>query len=161
MNENATYKSNKIGILTCLARALKPYIRKDLRYKRKLEKAKKDVELRKIQCEIRKLNKKYHHNISIPTAKLFAGFLFVNFTILEGYSMWVMVYLSDLSSLPTLISTVIGQIITYWIYSKKSTTENSVGGITYDIAMQNLQNQLTNNNDTINNLRNTDESAVG
>ena len=153
--------SKKVGILTRTVRLLKPYIYKDLRYKRKLEKAKQNAKIRKIKYDIRKLNNKYRHKISIPTAKLFAGFLFVNFTILEGYSMWVMVYLRDLSSLPTLISTVIGQIITYWIYSKKSTTENSVGGITYDIAMQTLQSQLTNKNETTNALRNTDEDAVG
>ena len=153
--------SKKVGILTRTVRLLKPYIYKDLRYKRKLEKAKQNAKIRKIKYDIRKLNNKYRHKISIPTAKLFAGFLFVNFTILEGYSMWVMVYLRDLSSLPTLISTVIGQIITYWIYSKKSTTENSVGGITYDIAMQTLQSQLTNKNETTNALRNTDEHAVG
>lgn len=137
------------------------YLKIESCYERRFKRAKRNLELRKISSDIRKLNNEYKHKASVPTAKLFAVFLFVNFTIVEVYSMWAMIYLRDLSSLSTLITTVIGQVITYWIYSRKSTVENSCGGITYDLAMQNLQNQLINNQVNTTKSCYDDEDAVG
>lgn len=81
-----------------------------------------------------------------PTGKLLAVFLFLNFTVVEIYSMWAMYQLGDLSSLSTLITCVIGEVLTYLIYSLKSTRENTSGGIIYDIAMKDRDTGMAGQN---------------
>ena len=68
----------------------------------------------------------------ISTMKLLVGFMLLNLTAIEIYSMWVMYALSDLSALYSLITAVIGETITVIAYSVKSTKENTYGGIVYD-----------------------------
>ena len=53
--------------------------------------------------------------------------------------MW---HFENLTYLGTLIADVIGQILVFFIYTIKSTKENTRGGITYETAMVKLQNDL-------------------
>ena len=93
----------------------------------------------------------------IPFAKLIAIFLFINFTILEIFIGWVTIQsftlayaigmTPDFSPLMTLAAAGLGQTVSYWIYSSKAKAENTVGGLTYETTMLEIQNQLNNFND--------------
>lgn len=92
--------------------------------------------------------------IKMPFAKLFAIFLFINFTVLEIFTAWVTIQsftlayaigmMPDFSPLLTLLGAVIGQTLSYWIYSSKAKAENTQGGITYDLAMRDFDQQVNN-----------------
>lgn len=70
-------------------------------------------------------------------------FLLINFTIVEIYSLIMMFYFRDLSNLSCLISSIAGETVTLISYNIKSTIENKTGGITYEVAM----NKMNENND--------------
>lgn len=109
-----------------------------------------DAEKKEIQQEKRK--------IKLPSqSKLLLVFLFFNFTLLEGFVGYITIktlttalsmgLLPDFSPLITLISLVVGETISYGIYSAKSKAENTQGGITYDIAMKNFELEKQKNED--------------
>lgn len=95
----------------------------------------------KLNAEKRKVS----INIKKPTTdKLIAIYLFVILNVILIYSMISMWHLADLSCLGILITDIAGQVITYYIYAKKATAQNTKGGITYDLAM--LEHGVENNN---------------
>ena len=81
-------------------------------------------------------------------------FLFINFTILEFFTAWVTIQsfslayaigtMPDFMPLITLLGAIIGETISYAIYSAKSQAENTSGGLIYESAMLNLQNNENN-----------------
>ena len=80
------------------------------------------------------------------TDKLIAIYLFIILNVILVYSMISMWNFADLSCLGVLITDIAGQVITYYIYAKKATAQNTKGGITYDMAM--LEHGLSDvNND--------------
>lgn len=85
------------------------------------------------------------HKIKFPSwSKLLLIFLFLNFTILEIFIGWVTIHsfalafaigmMPDFTPLITLIGTVVGETVSYGIYSAKSKAENTEGGIVYETA---------------------------
>lgn len=148
MDNNTTYKSNKIGILTCLARLLKPYIRKDLRYKRKLEKAKQKAELRKITYEIAELNSSYKKKIK-----------YSKFVVLLSI-VAVLCYTTATFLLQYFTSYEISATLTTCFYSFFGVELLTMCGIKMNDTKYDVVYEQQNNN-TINTLRNTDEEAVG
>lgn len=81
----------------------------------------------------------------LSTDKLIAIYLFIILNVILMYSMVVMWHFADLSCLGVLITDIAGQVITYYIYAKKATAQNTKGGITYDIAMMEHESSVTNN----------------
>lgn len=87
-------------------------------------------------------------------SKVLLTFLFINFTLLEGFIAWVTIKsfavaqatttTPDFLPLVTLIGAVIGETISYGIYSAKSKAENTEGGIVYETAMHALCNDDSN-----------------
>ena len=83
-------------------------------------------------------------------SKLLLIFLFINFTVLELFIGFITLYsfklaaevgiMPDLTPLITLITAVIGETISYWIYCAKSKAENVKDGIVYETTMFNLRN---------------------
>ena len=92
----------------------------------------------------------------IANSKLLIWFLFINCTIIEIFTIWVIVQelnlsaqgmlTPDLSPLMALISSVVAEVIGFAIYSLKSVKENTEGGIIYETTMHNLNNQAQMNN---------------
>lgn len=92
----------------------------------------------------------------IANSKLLIWFLFINCTIIEIFTIWVIIQelslsaqgmlTPDLSPLMALISSVVAEVIGFAIYSLKSVKENTEGGIVYETTMHNL-NQAQMNND--------------
>lgn len=91
--------------------------------------------------DIRERENRIRNNKKLSTTKLIVLFIFVNCTVIEAYSMWIMYRLADSDALDTLISTVVGEGITFAIYAFKAAKENSVGGITYDSAIKDNSNE--------------------
>ena len=60
----------------------------------------------------------------------------LNCSVVELYSMAAMWHFSDLSALYSLIGAVVGESLAYISYCAKAKKENTRGGITYDMAMQ-------------------------
>lgn len=101
--------------------------------------------------------KKVSINIKKPTTdKLIAIYLFIILNVILVYSMISMWNFADLSCLGVLITDIAGQVITYYIYAKKATVQNTKGGITYDMAM--LEHGLS---DVNNDVGASDSSAQG
>lgn len=80
------------------------------------------------------------------TSKFLISFLFVNCTIIEIFSCFIL-YIAvksyaasgsviDFSPLTALIGAVVTEVIGYAIYTIKATKENTKGGITYETAMR-------------------------
>lgn len=101
--------------------------------------------------------KKVSINIKKPTTdKLIAIYLFIILNVILVYSMISMWNFADLSCLGVLITDIASQVITYYIYAKKATAQNTKGGITYDMAM--LEHGLS---DVNNDVGASDSSAQG
>lgn len=119
------------------------------------EKAILEQEL-KMQQEKKEITDK-RFNIKFNTSKLFAFLLFINFTAIEIFTAWVTIkafalayaigIMPDFTPLITLIGAIIGQTLSYGIYSNKAKAENMKNGITYEIAMSNMQNNNEINED--------------
>jgi len=85
-----------------------------------------------------------------PFSKILLIILFINFFLLEIFTGWVTIYsfslafsieeMPDFTPLITLIGAVIGETLSYGIYIAKSKAENTQGGIVYEAAMQEFNN---------------------
>lgn len=104
------------------------------------------------------LNQIYHSNdvpknkITISSSKLFLGFVLVDFLAIQIFSMWYMYTYPEYSDFGSFIGIavgIIGQVGVILGYFKKSSVENTVGGIVYDAAMQQLNNNASDDEDCV------------
>lgn len=117
---------------------------------KKLNDKEYQIELRKIQRnnlykernnKLKEEKDKYKKQIKLPsTTKMIAVYLFIILNVVLIYAMVCMWHFSDLSYLGVLITDVVAQILTFIIYCAKSLKENSVGGIVYDMAILDKDN---------------------
>ena len=107
--------------------------------------------------ELRELRKVWHENDvkkeRIPTHKLVTFYLFVILNVVLIYSLVAMWHFADLTHLGLLITDIVGQLVTFMIYSHHSTAQNSKDGINY-LALQNKLNVPMGRGDI-------DDGAVG
>lgn len=90
-------------------------------------------------------------NKKLSWSKILLIFLFLNFLALEIFIGGITFYslsiaaaigaMPDLAPLLTLIGAILGQTISYGVYIAKSKAENTEGGIIYETAMYNLQQE--------------------
>lgn len=90
--------------------------------------------------------KKFKIN-KITTSKLLILFLFINCTLIEIFTGWATIKMLtiamvtglpiDFTPLVTLIGAVVGEVIGFAVYCAKAIKENTIGGIVYDKAMAN------------------------
>jgi hypothetical protein len=101
--------------------------------------------------------KQERKKIKLPSwSKLLLVFLFINFTLLELFTGYITLRsfslaialgeMPDLTPLITLITTVIGETISYGVYIAKAKAENIKNGIVYETTMYNLEH---NEEDTL------------
>lgn len=106
-------------------------------YEQRLKQIKAKNVSRQRRQSLKNEEDKYKQQIKLPsTSKLMAAYLFVVLNIVLAFAMISMWHFADLSYLGVLITDVAAQVLTYFIYTKKATIENTKGGITYDIAMK-------------------------
>lgn len=82
--------------------------------------------------------------------KLLMIFLFINFTFLELFTCAITIYsfslafaigmMPDFTPLITLLGSVIGETLSFGIYCAKSKAENTKGGIVYETALREYDN---------------------
>lgn len=128
-------------------------------YESRLKQIQKMNIVKQRKLRLKEEKKKYKSKPKLPsTSKLMAAYLFVVLNVVLIYAMVTMWRFMDLTYLGVLVTDVAAQVLTYFIYTKKATIENSVGGITYDMALKSI------NETTIcegNNEINENETAVG
>jgi hypothetical protein len=126
-------------------------------YERKLKEVQRENESIDRYNKLKKEKHKVSIDIKKPTTdKLIAIYLFIILNVILVYSMISMWNFADLSCLGVLVTDIAGQVITYYIYAKKATAQNTKGGITYDMAM--LEHGLS---DVNNDVGTSDSSAQG
>ncbi len=105
-------------------------------YEQKLQKAKRKAEIVKEKQNIEKIRHYYDKpKKKLQFSKLMLLFLLVNCTVIEVFAMAAMWFMQDLSPLVALIGAVCTETISVCAYFIKSAQENSVGGITHDLAV--------------------------
>lgn len=100
----------------------------------------------KLKQEKREFKKQFLPKIS--TSKLLILFLFINCTIIELFTGFVTLRSLDLTTLTmanpdftplvALIGAVVSEVVGYAVYALKSAKENTAGGITYEAAMRQI-----------------------
>ena len=100
----------------------------------------------KLKQEKREFKKQFLPKIS--TSKLLISFLFINCTIIELFTGFVTLKSLDLTTLTmanpdftplvALIGAVVSEVVGYAVYALKSAKENTAGGITYEAAMRQI-----------------------
>lgn len=87
----------------------------------------------------------------LTTTKLLTFFLLLNCTIIQFFTLYIILKQLnmgmevDLTPLQMLITTIVGQVIVFIIYSIKSLKENTKGGIVYDMALNEQENFIDQN----------------
>lgn len=110
-------------------------------YQEKLKKIQRENATKKRLHSLEQEKDKYKRKIKLPpTSKLMAVYLFVVLNVVLIYAMVTMWCFRDLTYLGVLITDVAAQVLTYFIYAKKSAMENTKNGIVYEAAMSQLQN---------------------
>ncbi len=114
----------------------------DIIYRFKLWRAKSHAQNVK---QRQKLSSIYHSNDidkkKISSSKLFLGFILGDFLLIQIFCMFFMFKYpeySDIGSFIGIAIAVLGQVGAVLGYFKKSTTENTVGGIIYETAIQQM-----------------------
>lgn len=108
----------------------------------------KEVLERKYKLEQEKREFKKQFLPKISTSKLLILFLFINCTIIELFTGFVTLKSLDLTTLTmanpdftplvALIGAVVSEVVGYAVYALKSAKENTAGGITYEAAMRQI-----------------------
>ena len=108
----------------------------------------KEVLERKYKLKQEKRDFKKQFLPKISTSKLLIIFLFINCTIIELFTGFVTLKSLDLTTLTmanpdftplvALIGAVVSEVVGYAVYALKSAKENTAGGITYEAAMRQI-----------------------
>lgn len=113
----------------------------DKEYQAELKRLQKDNLYIEKNLKLKEERNKYKTKHKLPsTTKLIAVYLFIILNVVLIYAMICMWHFGDLSYLGVLITDVAAQILTFVVYCAKSLKENSVGGIVYDMAMLDRNN---------------------
>lgn len=88
-----------------------------------IERRKKSYERKQ---KLKEARQEYKRKIKLPTtSKAMAVYLFMVLNVVLAFAMAVIWKSQDLTSLGILITDVVGQVLTYFIYAKKATAENT------------------------------------
>ena len=118
------------------------------RFEKEIQKAiehAKKIKQKQELYELRHSNDKPKKELT--TGKKVLYFMISNCSLIEIYSLVVMILFADLSSLPLLITAVVAECISVCGYFVKSTKENTEHGIVYETAMKKLEYELNNKED--------------
>lgn len=124
----------------------------------------KKKEYLQLKQQLKESKQSLKQKIKLSTSKIIMYFLFLNCTAIEIYTGIVIIIniniarqlgiSPDLTPLVTLISSVVGETIGFAIYSAKAAKQNCKGGIVYEQAMFEANNNLIYNDqeDNINGM---------
>lgn len=109
--------------------------RERIRHKYRMKEIQRQGELKQMKQEERELKRSFRKKLSTSKAGLW--YMMIMCTIIQIYSMLAMWHFMDLSPLTALIGATVGEVFAYWAYSLKAGRENCEGGITYEMALKN------------------------
>ena len=114
----------------------------ELKYMRLKDKALLDATKAAFETQIYDINKECfdakRDKKKLETSKLFMFFIVLNCTIIEAYSMWVMIHFADLSSLSTLMAAVIAESVSFAVYCAKAYFGKK-GEVDAELERENMQ----------------------
>lgn len=108
-------------------------------FEEKKERAKRHAQKVKEAQQISKIKHKNDPEKKIPTHKLITGYLFIILNIVLIYALVSMWHFADLTHLGVIVTDIAGQVITFLIYSRHSTAQNTSGGIVFETAMEQMK----------------------
>ena len=118
-------------------------------YNAQLKQIQRDNESRERARKLKEEKKKGRPKRKLPsTSKLILLGMIVMCVQIVIFCEYAMMTLYDTSSLYVLIGIPVALAPTIWGYYSKAKAENTAGGITYDIAMAEMQNRNETVNDT-------------
>lgn len=116
----------------------------------------KDLYIKEQQMKEDKNNTlKKQQKKKLSTTKRLTFFLFINCTIIEIFTLYVtwkqlnMGIGVDFTPLQMLITTIVGEVIVFAVYSIKSLKENTKGGIIYQAAMSQFNEDPQENQEVV------------
>ena len=108
-------------------------------FSQKLERIQIENEQREKLRQLKKERWKHIFNFKLPsTSKLILFAVFFMCIEILIFSQYAMIKFGDLAAMYTLIGVPVALIPTVWKYMDKSKAENTVGGITFETAMHEL-----------------------
>ena len=112
-------------------------------YKKELERIEIANASKERRQNLKKEKQKFQKHLKLPsTSKLMAVYLFILLNVVLTYAMYTMWVFQDLQYLGVLITDIAAQVITYFVYCKKATVENSAGGIVFEKAMRETEDEI-------------------
>lgn len=132
-------------------------------YEEKLKRIKYKNKQKEMKLKLKKEEDKYKKKIKFPsTTKLIVLYLFVIFNVVLIFAMYAMWYFADLTYLGVLITDIAAQVLTAFIYMRKSQIENtSTQGFVYEARMKELNQQYQDTTQSSVVLSNNSTDAVG
>lgn len=105
-------------------------------YATRLKRVQMDNESKERKRKLREEKNKFRPKIKLPsTSKLVLLVVILLCLEIVFFCQYVMIEFGDISALYTLIGIPVTLVPTIWGYYSKSKAENTAGGITYDMAM--------------------------
>ena len=116
------------------------------KYEIRMQKIKKDNESKERKYRLKKEKEKYKSKIKLPsTSKLILlGAILLCLQIVI-YCEYAMITTGDTSAMYVLIGIPATLVPVIWGYYSKAKAENTAGGITYDMAMWQMEHDSVNN----------------
>ena len=119
---------------------------------KKLEKWQSKRQMLKLKQQIKKEKRELKEigRKKITTTKFLMYFLFLSCTMVEVFTLYITLHTINLGLMPDygplqmLITAVVSEVIGFAIYALKSTKENTKGGIVYQTAIMNQQQNNMN-----------------
>lgn len=110
-------------------------------YATRLKQVQMDNESKERKRKLREEKNKFRPKIKLPsTSKLVLLMVILLCLEIVFFCQYVMIEFGDTSALYTLIGIPVTLVPTIWGYYSKSKAENTAGGITYDMAMAEMNN---------------------
>lgn len=110
-------------------------------YATRLKRVQMDNESKERKRKLREEKNKFRPKIKLPsTSKLVLLVVILLCLEIVFFCQYVMIEFGDTSALYTLIGIPVTLVPTIWGYYSKSKAENTAGGITYDMAMAEMNN---------------------
>mgnify|MGYP003313974426 FL=1 len=115
--------------------------RKEVEHRIRMRKIQEKGMLQLMKEEEKAEREKYWPKKKINTSKAALWYMMIMCTIIQVFSLIAMWHFADLSPLTTLIGATVGEVFAYWAYTFKAAKENCQGGITYDMAFSEPEEQ--------------------
>ena len=111
-------------------------------YEKQKQRAEKHAQRVKERERIKKIWHKNDPKKKIPFHKIVVGYLFLILNVVLIYAFVAMWHFADLTHLGLIITDIAAQVVTFLIYSRHSTAENTAGGIVFESAMQEIKSRF-------------------